>query len=324
MKKLLFYTLFVFTLFAVYSCGDDEDDGRTKFTVTFDTDGGSAVPSQTVKEGEQAVKPEDPTKDNLVFEGWCLGDIFFDFFRPITADITLKAVYRVRDAFSISDTKQVYFAKGNVQYHCKNKEWRFAPNQYDCIGDDNMKVDFAYDGYIDLFGWGTGNNPTIRTPENDDYTTFTDWGVNMDGGNVWRTLTQEEWKYILEGRKDASEKYGVAEVAGVPGLILLPDYYVLPTGLSFNSGVASEYGEEYFKDKNNYSAEEWQKMESVGAVFLPAAGECTDVYMFSDVYGKYWTTSFRGLTFTSKFCGFRDGEGPAPSYGRSVRLARDL
>ena len=60
--------LIVFTLLAVYSCGDDEDDGRTKFTVTFDTDGGSAVPSQTVKEGDKVAKPEDPTKDNAVFE----------------------------------------------------------------------------------------------------------------------------------------------------------------------------------------------------------------------------------------------------------------
>ena len=59
-------------------------------------------------------------------------------------------------------------------------------------------------------------------------------------------------------------------------------------------------------------------------MFLPAAGERTDAYMISVVYGKYWTTSFRGLMFTSDFCGFRDGEGPAPSYGRSVRLVRDL
>ncbi|MBO7566813.1 MAG: InlB B-repeat-containing protein [Bacteroidales bacterium] len=328
MKRLLFPLLIVFTLLAVYSCGDDEDDGRTKFTVTFDTDGGSAVPSQTVKEGDKVAKPEDPTKDNAVFVGWYIGDDRFNFVSTtVTADITIKAVYRICDAFSISDTKQVYFAKGNLQYHCKNKEWRLAPNQYDYIGEDNANIADDYDGYIDLFGWGTGDNPTLISTNSDDYTNFTDWGVNIDGGNVWRTLTKTEWEYLISRRKNALYKYGVAQVVGVNGFVLLPDYFDLPEGLSFNNGTAGHidaYHDHSYKDHNDYSSADWQKMEAAGAVFLPSAGFRSGRGLLSGD-GLYWSSSARsGLKFYntsfevgylnnySKYCGF------------SVRLVRDL
>lgn len=67
-------------LFTFSGCGDMTDPDKkdpdqtpkTKYTVTFDSNGGSAVPSQEVEEGGKAVKPEtDPTKTDYVFSGWC-------------------------------------------------------------------------------------------------------------------------------------------------------------------------------------------------------------------------------------------------------------
>ncbi len=43
---------------------------RSKFTVTYDVDGGSAVASQQVLNGEYATKPQDPKKDGYAFIGW--------------------------------------------------------------------------------------------------------------------------------------------------------------------------------------------------------------------------------------------------------------
>ena len=57
-----------------------------KFTVTFDSDGGSAVAAVTVKSGEKAAKPADPAKDGYTFKGWD-----FDFSTPIKADTEVKA-----------------------------------------------------------------------------------------------------------------------------------------------------------------------------------------------------------------------------------------
>ena len=62
-----------------------------KFTVTFDSDGGSAVAAVTVKSGEKAAKPADPAKDGYTFKGWLLGDAEYSFDAPVTGDITLKA-----------------------------------------------------------------------------------------------------------------------------------------------------------------------------------------------------------------------------------------
>ena len=331
MKRLLHPLLIVFMLLVVYSCGDD-DDSRTKYTVTFDTDSGSAVPSQTVKEGDNAVKPDDPTKDNCVFQGWYLGDDRFNFVSTsITADITLKALFKRVDAFSISETKQVYFSKGNLQYHCKNKEWRFAPNQYDYIGEDNANISSDYDGYIDLFGWGTGDNPILATTENDHYANFTDWGVNIDGGNVWRTLAWNEWQYLIEEREDSRKKFTAAEVAGVPGLILLPDYFVLPEGISFSFGMAGNIydGKDVtYKESNDISASDWQKLESAGAVFFPAAGSRAGFLVYRVGEGFYWGASSRsGLHFYEKdaYGGHLYGGPDLDRYhGFSVRLARPL
>ena len=51
-----------------------------------------------------------------------------------------------------------------------------------------------------------------------------------------RVLTQAEWAYLFQTRDHAYELYALAQVDGVNGLVILPDYdtWTLPPGLSFN------------------------------------------------------------------------------------------
>lgn len=51
------------------SCSDDEKVVKT-FTVTFDSQGGSSVPSQTINEGDKVSEPTAPTKEGFLFGGW--------------------------------------------------------------------------------------------------------------------------------------------------------------------------------------------------------------------------------------------------------------
>ncbi|WP_054251454.1 InlB B-repeat-containing protein [Neofamilia massiliensis] len=60
-------------------------------TVTFDSNGGSEVEAIEVEKGKTVEKPDDPTKDDLTFEGWFLEGVEFDFTKPIDENITLKA-----------------------------------------------------------------------------------------------------------------------------------------------------------------------------------------------------------------------------------------
>ena len=67
--------------------------------------------------------------------------------------------------FSVSAEKQVYFSKGNLQYQASTNTWRFAENQTDYIGEANKNISDTYDGWIDLFGWGTsGFDNTVNDP----------------------------------------------------------------------------------------------------------------------------------------------------------------
>ena len=64
------------------------------YTVTYESNGGSTVPSQTVKYNETANKPANPTKSGYTFAGWYTEEKLtnkYDFATPVTGNITLYA-----------------------------------------------------------------------------------------------------------------------------------------------------------------------------------------------------------------------------------------
>ena len=94
-KKLMF--LMVVTIVAMatlfVSC-TEEPPAPELFTVTFDSNGGSAVASQQVERGKCAQQPKDPVKDGYEFVNWNLDGKAYDFAAPVTKSITLKAVWK--------------------------------------------------------------------------------------------------------------------------------------------------------------------------------------------------------------------------------------
>lgn len=209
--------------------------------------------------------------------------------------------------FSVSSTNKVCFSQGNLQYQASTNTWRFAANQYSIVGNaaGNTSPSATQSAWIDLFGWGTsgfnGKHPYNTSTNSSDYGTSGngnisgtnyDWGVYnpiSNGGNqsgMWHTLTQSEWYYLLFSRTNASDKYGLAKINGVPGLVILPDDWTLPNTCSF-SAVKTSF------DSNNYTLSQWNDMQTAGAVFLPAAGK-RHLTTISSVgsYGYYWSTSY--------------------------------
>lgn len=70
------------------------DDGAFFVTVTFDSQGGSQVASQTVAVGTAVTRPADPTRSGYSFQGWYTaadGDTQWDFADPVTGNMTLFA-----------------------------------------------------------------------------------------------------------------------------------------------------------------------------------------------------------------------------------------
>ena len=234
-----------------------------------------------------------------------------------------------------------------MQYTQSTDTWSFASAQYEVIGTDNViggsvtsdesgdkKEGTALADKVDLFGWSTSaNNFGVSTSEdNDDYSgSFVDWCTNKignDAPNTWRTLTYDEWNYVVFNRPNASSLKGVAQVNGVNGLIFLPDTWVCPDGITFKSGFHSTEGVDYYAAYQTFTADQWSKLEAAGAVFLPAAGvRLGSIGHNVQGHGYYWSaTEFNsGRAHYLYFCSVEARMYDLiRHYGRSVRLVKDL
>ena len=284
--------------------------------------------------------------------------------RPVRGGVTQAALAEAFDAngasiktFTVAEGRTVHFSKGNLQYNAAQDTWRFAENQYEYIGADNSNISETYNGYIDLFGWGTsgwnsGANAYQPWATSESYSDYypggsyensltgeyanADWGVYNpieDGGNqagMWRTLTKDEWEYLLFTRNASTvggtdnARYAIATIVGTAGLIILPDDFTMPDGV--NALVNINTTDANFTN-NSYTTEQWMKLELAGAIFLPAAGyrmgtNITD----AGEYGNYWASTSSNEE-KAGFMLFFNGNVATHDYtrkcGHSVRLVKD-
>ena len=275
--------------------------------------------------------------------------------------------------FSISSDQQVRFSQGNLQFNPSGGVWRFAEHQWDFVGGsgcyyyteenddikyysmgtvfkdgaqcDNTLVFGNYEGWVDLFGWGTsgwdnGNlyyRPYDYVSHGYDYSYYgpvgnfdltgdyanADWGiyntVSNGGSRQWRTPTAEEFTYLLMERNTPSGiRFVKAIVAGIRGLIILPDDWSSSTYYLKSINVNIDYA------ANKITARDWlDVLEPAGAVFLPAAGDRyqsvsgeSPVYYWNDdlytsyCFGHYWTSTHgTGVDYASDlfFYGCEEG-----------------
>ncbi|WP_171005001.1 InlB B-repeat-containing protein, partial [Enterococcus hulanensis] len=79
---------------------------KEKFAVTFETDGGSTVPKQTIEDGAKATKPSDPTKSGYDFTGWYKDKACkeaFDFDKEVITEVTtIYAGWKAKEKFDVT------------------------------------------------------------------------------------------------------------------------------------------------------------------------------------------------------------------------------
>lgn len=214
-------------------------------------------------------------------------------------------------AFSVSSTKKVIFAPGNLQatYNATTKTWTwgFAANQYDFIGSTggnnfittSIKEDaepyakLSGNGTVDLFGWSTESTyyGIATSEQKTDYSgSFVDWGsMNIDGRgeNYWRTLscgneTSYEWHYIIHDRATGVNVNGTDNArytkailntgsSTIKGLILFPENYEGPSNNTSDITWGPINGQTS-DFGTTLNLKGWNLLQSAGCVFLPAAG----------------------------------------------------
>ena len=219
--------------------------------------------------------------------------------------------------FTVAEDKQITFSSGNLQYTQSTQTWAFAEHQYDMLGTDNVdggssKVFDATYGYdktgsaladkIDLFGW-SGSTGSAKwgigtSTDNSGYSgDFVDWGTNIGDGSTWYTLTADEWDYLLDERSDANQLVGVARIQlgekiYANGLVLLPDDWTCPAGVTFKSGFSNTHSVQAYADYRTFTLSDWQQLEAAGAVFLPASGFREGSFVgYVQSSGYYWSAT---------------------------------
>lgn len=243
--------------------------------------------------------------------------------------------------FTLEDGRKIRFSKGFLQFNPKKYEFQFAEHQYEHIGSDgNENCKPNYDGWIDLFGWGTsgymGCQPTENsmaiksygpemgnlTGDNSNY----DWGVYnpiTNGGNkdgLWRTISSQELEYLKYKRPNAEKLLLRSCVCGKEGLMLLPDDF-WNNRLPF---IIDATPDKYFD--NYFDQEKWKILESMGVVFFPKhrykdVGE-VEVSYYSTQKKKEWIYGCE--TWYTTF--FWKSDRPSRDYAQKfpVRLIKDV
>ena len=259
------------------------------------------------------------------------------------------------------------FAEHQYDYVGGNGNGNVYENGVQC---DNRNSSSLYGGWIDVFGWGTsgyhdpsdiynvrympyetGNTQTSLSfynnygygPSNDredhDLTGSSahyDWGVHnaiSNGGGApgqWRTLTGDEWVYLIKTRTTSSVVGGTTNarfckatvyVGGktISGIILFPDSYVHPTGICVPNSVNS-FDADY---SYTFTYGQWNSMEAAGCMFF--------------VEGAYWSStnvqagSYNGYLYLGYAVAYNTGSLNSNvtmqiyHYNRShVRLVQDV
>ena len=231
-------------------------------------------------------------------------------------------------------------------------------------GSNNCLASSTYTGWMDLFSWGTSGwaggvmayqpyeivgNPSPYTWAWEYYQVGVDgnsnlvgpyanadWGVYnaiSNGGDqpgLWRTLTSDEWEYVIKGRE--GNRFCKATLNGVKGLILIPDGW---DNSVYELKRINMTGSEW--TDNNFDQSTWENTcEPAGLVFLPNTGKRTSLNMngnypvsldLSEGYGLYWSSTAKTETSAYQY-NFHSGnvnlDGGLRYQGLAVRLVQDV
>ena len=191
-------------------------------TISFDTQGGSAVPAQQVKTGAMAVQPDDPTRTGYTFAGWYANADYsggpYNFTDAVNDDVTLYAkwtpnMYAVTfdsQGGSAVDAQQVAYGGYATQPATPTRDgYTFVGWTTDAAGTTPYGFGMPVTGDITLYAkWddagATYHTVTIHLNDGDDYSS---------------DLPQDMTLFVKEGEKltipDSAPSRGGYRFAGL-------------------------------------------------------------------------------------------------------------
>ena len=203
MKKrilsILLLCCMVLTLLPTTAFAADESPAVTNVTVTFDSDGGSAVAPQQVLQGQKVQRPADPIKEGHTFIGWYnkadlqyinLPEWNFDY--PVFENMELVAQWM--EARPISTDPITYLDKDGNQQVC---------TAYTVLTSETKESILNYaDKWYDLpAGWYVVEGDVTITPRLDTHGAVNliltngshltaEWGIDVKVGDTFTVYAQ--------------------------------------------------------------------------------------------------------------------------------------
>lgn len=208
--------------------------------------------------------------------------------------------------FSVAPGKQIRFSRGNLYWDGDSFEFEsnqtYFPTSYDA-------------SHVSHFFWtkeaADAYNSTISSDildaKDNLFTNYAGFTANGQT-NTWRTLSINEWQYIIDNYPN---KW--TSVDDIDGLVIAPNGYTI---------------------SESYNTTAWEKAESEGCIFLPAAGIRSGSKISSAVSGSssstsgsYWSSTVMSSVKASDMD--FDSEGVSLDYGwrtlngESIRLVSE-
>lgn len=261
--------------------------------------------------------------------------------------------------FTVGEGVQVYFSKGNLRYLTTEQRFEFAHSQYDKLGVSDADGDgvmelfgWGANGYNDpndpnqvnydptsnvnsfrgtsstdpvrrdnSYGYGPSlsNQDGIDLASNYNF----DWGSQITATDAtWRTLTEEEWGYLLTGRAcyagNNEGSYRKVIVNEIKGLMIFPDDFHHQNEIC---GTTTGSGNNIYYT----CAVTIQELEDYNVVFLPETGSRMSANNWSNKT-YYWSADCSNSAQNARAIPLANlrATGIPRYYGCAVRLVTNV
>ncbi len=179
------------------------------YTVTYVSNGGSRVPSETVLEGDTATKPVNPTKNGYSFVNWYTNSSLttvYNFNTPVTRDITLYAKWSKNEELyntycKVEQEKYNSWSYTEHKNNMKSYSYSWTIKFDELTNAKNVKIyNISYVSDYNTFYKEYMNNKRITmVNQNDDYVGYVNSASILQAhalksGNFTKSLSSPYYK----------------------------------------------------------------------------------------------------------------------------------
>ena len=229
-----------------------------KFTVDFDSKGGTEVTKQLVIPSEKAIMPAEPTKEGYIFKGWYIDEEYttlYDFDSPVNENKILYAKWEKSDVFH----NITYVILGEPKDNNANNPDKYKEGDTDPLSiEEPTKEGYTFSGWYDNQEL-TGNPVTTINVTNrqEDITLYGKWEEKNANYKVNYYLEDETGEIEKDGKKYKLDKSETKSATINTTVTESPEIYVGYNAIDNSlSGVVKEDGSlelDFYYNKKVYN-----------------------------------------------------------------------